>query len=126
MVADVRGFEEREYERARSWRWLGSFGGWTIVNATAAETEASLKIEMASHGAPRTVELLLDGRPVAELHVPVEWTSLRVLPMRLAPGPHVLAFRPREPSGDAATSPQSDDSRRLTVAVGAWRWAALR
>ena len=43
-------------------------------------------------------------------------------PLRLAPGPHRLAWRPsgRPTVPDALLG--NGDRRRLTVAVGTWRW----
>jgi hypothetical protein len=119
------GFSWREFAGARSFRWLGESGGWQLVHRGERRARLGLELELWSLGVPRELELELDGEPLATLHVARRPGRHVVGPFDLAPGRHRLAWRP----GGAAQVPHellhNGDLRRLTVALGGWRWLPM-
>jgi hypothetical protein len=121
-TATMTGFYAREREGDRSWRWMGADAAWTIVNTGADPIAATLGLELSSSGGARRLEVLLDGRRVQALLVEPARRLHQLGPMAVAPGDHVLEFRPADPPEPPARGVAAGDQRLLSVAVGAWSW----
>ena len=120
-----RGFSWREYAGDRTFRWLGPSGEWRLVNGAAMPLEGRLELELWALGGARDLDFSLDGAPLATLRVEEQPGWHVAGPMALGPGAHRLGWRP----GGAPVVPDdvlgNGDTRRLTVAVGGWRWRQL-
>jgi hypothetical protein len=119
-----RGFSWREYAGERSFRWLGPSGAWELVNRETETVELRLRLELWSLGSARDLEVTLDGERLASLAVGTEPGWHLLPPLSLAPGRHRLDWRPAGPAVIPDELFGNGDRRRLTVAVGEWRWPA--
>jgi hypothetical protein len=121
-TAAMEGFSDREATREWTWRWMGDTASWAIVNTGVAEVVAGLTVEVQAFGGPRQLQLTLDGRDVGVLTVGTARRFHTVPSFALPPGRHTLAFVPLEPPAVADALLHNDDRRRLSFAVGEWRW----
>ncbi len=119
-----RGFSWREYAGDRTFRWLEPSGEWRLVNRGATTLEGRLEFELWALGGARDLDLSLDGAPLATLRVETEPGWHVAGPLTLEPGAHRLGWSPRGPVVVPDELLGNGDTRRLTVAVGAWRWRA--
>ena len=85
---------------------------------------ASLAIELASLREWRQLEVRLNGRLLDTLHVAPTREVYQLGPFDILPGTHTLAFHPLEPPSIADSVSGHGDTRRLSFAVGTWRWTA--
>jgi hypothetical protein len=122
FVVDLAGFHAREYDRGRTWRWIGREGSWTIGSLAREATPASLEIELSAFAVRRRVEILLDQVRVEELEVPTDPRQFTIGPLSIPAGRSVLVFRPREAPVVANSLIGNGDPREISIAVGAWRW----
>jgi hypothetical protein len=122
FVVDLAGFHAREYDRGRTWRWIGREGSWTIGSLGREATPASLEIELSAFAVRRRVEILLDQVRVEELEVPTDPRHFTIGPLSIPAGRSVLVFRPREAPVVANSVIGNGDPREVSIAVGAWRW----
>lgn len=124
-TAGMTGFFPREHDSVRTWRWMGEYAAWTVVNGGPAPVVATLEVELAAFHRPRRMQLRLDGRPVRTLVVDPARGLHDVGPLTLDPGEHHLAFYP-EPAPSAADGPnRGADRRPLSFAFGAWSWTRV-
>jgi hypothetical protein len=122
-TAATGGFFSREVDPERTWQWMGDAASWAVVNTGDKAIVAGLTVELQAFGALRHLQLTLDGRDVGVLTVGMERRFHAVPPFALPPGRHTLAFVPREPPVLADTLLHNGDDRRLSFAVGEWRWS---
>jgi hypothetical protein len=121
----MTGFFPRERDTERTWRWMGGYGAWTIVNRGATSVMATLSVELAAFHRPRRMELRLDGRPVQTLVVDPLRGLHEVGPLTLEPGEHHLAFYPDPGPASADAAHRGADRRPLSFAFGAWSWTRV-
>ncbi len=119
-----QGFSWREYAGERTFRWLGPSGEWWLVNRGRSPLVVWLDLELWSVGKVRDLLLALDSEVTATLRVKPEPGHHRVGPLLLGPGRHRLTWQPQGPATVPGEILGSRDNRRLTVAVGDWRWLA--
>jgi hypothetical protein len=124
-TAGMTGFFPREHDSDRTWRWMGEYAAWTVVNGGAAPVVATLEVELAAFHRPRRVELRLDGRRVQTLVVEPSRRMHEVGPLTVAPGEHHLAFHPETAPAPAGDAIATHDRRALSVALGAWSWTLV-
>ncbi|MCR4375202.1 MAG: hypothetical protein NUW22_10160 [Acidobacteria bacterium] len=121
-TAAMEGFSDREATREWTWRWMGDTASWAIVNTGDAEVVAGLEVEVQAFGEPRQLQLTLDGRDIGVLTVGTARRFHTVPSFALPAGRHTFAFVPLEPPAEADALLHNDDRRRLSFAVGEWRW----
>jgi hypothetical protein len=131
-TATMTGFSPRERDGTWSWRWMGNDAAWTIVNTSAQPIVTGLAIELSAFHRARQIELRLDGRPVENVQtLIVEPSNRRIYeigPLTVPPGVHELVFHPVEAATvardvmDNGNGNGRGDKRRLSFAVGTWRW----
>jgi hypothetical protein len=131
-TATMTGFSPRERDGTWSWRWMGDDAAWTIVNTSAQPIVTGLAIELSAFHRARQMELRLDGRPVGNVQTLIVEPSKRRIyeigPLTVPPGIHELAFHPIEAATvardviDNGDGSGRGDKRRLSFAVGTWRW----
>jgi hypothetical protein len=124
-TAGMTGFFPREHDSDRTWRWMGEYAAWTVVNGGAAPVVATLEVELASFHRPRRIELRLDGRRVQTLSVEPSRRMHEVGPLTVPPGEHHLAFHPETAPAPAGDAIATHDRRALSVALGAWSWTLV-
>ena len=124
-TADMTGFFPRERDPGGTWRWMGGYAAWTVVNRGARPVTATLRVELAAFHQPRRLELRLDGRPVHTLVVEPSRRMHDVGPLTVAPGEHHLAFHPGEAPVPAGDTVATHDRRALSVALGTWSWTLV-
>ena len=115
------GFYWREHKDTLSYRWMGERGELLVTQADRP-AERSLVLVLSAFPGARTLDVVLDGQPVAEIEVGTEVSSHRLGPLELALGDHVLTLESREGATVADDVLQNADSRALSVAVWDWRW----
>jgi hypothetical protein len=93
----------------------------TVFNPRAEPFDATLEIELSSFPMPRAMSVTLDDHHVATITVDPERRWHAIAPLRLAVGPHVVAFR-ADPTLVSTVTPGARDDRRLAIRVGRWRW----
>jgi hypothetical protein len=121
-TAQMKAFYPREYNPAWTWRWMGSEASWKIVNRSDGPIVASVDVEMTAFHVARRLELLLDGWKMQTLIVEEGRHTIRLGPLVLTPGDHLLAFHPADPPTVANEVIRNGDRRPLSLAVGTWRW----
>jgi hypothetical protein len=121
-TAAMEGFFDREATGEWTWRWMGDTASWTIVNTGNAEVVAGLEVELQAFGGGRELQLTLDGRDIGVLTIGTARRFHTVPSFAVPPGRHTLAFVPREPPSVADAILHNGDGRRLSFAVGEWRW----
>jgi hypothetical protein len=121
-TATMAGFFPRELDSHWTWRWMRDDASWTIANTSAQPIVTTLTIELLAFHRTRRMELRLDGREVQTLAVEPSRRSYAVGPLTVHPGDHLLVFRPIEAPTVADDVVHNRDRRRLSFAVGAWRW----
>ncbi|GEM_PF-312707 len=73
------------------WRWMGEQSTIRMFNPYEQPIAASLRLDLASYIMPRSVRVLLDGKPLGEL--PVETTPhARTIAFMLPPGAHIVTL----------------------------------
>ena len=122
FVVEMAGFHPREYEGARTWRWMGSAARWTIHAVGAGPRAAVLEIELSAFPAARRLDVWLDGARVAQLEVPAASRRFRIGPLGVRAASSVLEFRPLEAPVVADRVLGNGDPRALSIAVHEWRW----
>jgi hypothetical protein len=124
-TAGMTGFFPREHDPDGTWRWMGGYAAWTVVNRGPAPVMATLSVELAAFHRPRRLELRLDGRRVQTLVVEPSRRTHEVGPLTVAPGEHHLAFHPETAPAPAGDTIATHDRRALSVALGAWSWTLV-
>ncbi|MDO8680020.1 MAG: hypothetical protein Q7R30_15970 [Acidobacteriota bacterium] len=122
-TATVTGFHRREHDAEWAWRWMGGDGTWTIVNTGSVPIVATLHVELSAFHWARGLEMRLDGAPVRALRVDTPRRWYEIGPLDIPAGRHELVFRPTEASTVARDVIDNGDPRRLSFAIGAWRWS---
>jgi hypothetical protein len=117
-VSGLRGFYPREYEGARTWRWMAQTGALRILAPEAAD--AVLEIELRSFPGERRVSWLLDGRRLGELEATADWRRYTLPLGRLRAGESTLTFGCVSPATVAGDILGNGDPRLLALAVGDW------
>jgi hypothetical protein len=117
-VSGLLGFYPREYEGARTWRWMAQTGAVRILAPEAAD--AVLEIELRSFPGERRVSWLLDGRRLGELEATADWRRYTLPLGRLRAGENTLTFGCVSPATVAADILGNGDPRLLALAVGDW------
>jgi len=114
------GFYRREYQGARSFRWMREQGMLSLVNHS--EDPLMVDLELVVHAFPmlRQIGVDIDGAQVAELTVATTPGWVRVPPFEVESGPHTLRLRALEPEVAPDQVRGTGDRRRLTVALGDW------
>ncbi len=116
----VTGFYPREYDGARTWRWMGPPGAWDVISTARHTVTTAVDVELAAFGRAQRLTMRLDGREVQVIEVAEDRRRLRLGPLVLTPGRHTVAF---EAVGDGeAPAGHGIDPRPLAVAFGAWWW----
>lgn len=118
----LTGYYAREYLDDRTWRWMAREGRWTVTNTTGAAVDATLSVELTPFPAPRRLAVALDGAALPDLQLAEGRHVYTIGPLRLAAGRNLLTFTAREPAVVAAPLAHNHDSRKLSAAVGEWRW----
>ena len=121
-TAAMTGFFPRESDAEWTWRWMGTDAAWTIVNAGARPTVATLLLEMSAFHRARRMELRFDGRPVQTLVVDPSRNTYEIGPLPVIPGEHELVFHPAEVPTVAGDAIGNGDRRPLSFAFGTWNW----
>ena len=120
-TATMTGFFPREYDAARSWRWMGADAVWTIVNTGTRPIVATLGLELSANPFAR-MDVELDGRYLQTLVFEPSRRVLQLGPLTVGPGDHQLGFR----ATTALTIPDdvagNGDRRQLSFKLGAWTW----
>jgi hypothetical protein len=124
-TAAMMGFFPREKDPDRTWRWMGGYGAWTVVNRGGLPVVATLSIELAAFHRPQRIELRLDGRVVQTLLVDPARRLHDVGPLTVGPGEHHLGFYPETAPVVAGQITGTGDPRPLSVALGVWSWALV-
>jgi hypothetical protein len=116
-----RGFFEREYDGADTWRWADdrtvSFDLVAPPGTTARPVTIALALEAFAE--PRHVVVWLDRAKVASLDVLPTRAAYAIGPFALA-GTHELAFTSLEPARSPASLGGSRDTRRLAFRIFDW------
>ena len=86
VTLDADGFHDFESREQDRWQWMGPEGRWQVRNTTSQARLVELAIELESVGAPRTLEVSLDGAPIERLRIPVRNAPYRLGPWRLERG----------------------------------------
>jgi hypothetical protein len=123
-TASLTGFFSREQDQLMTWRWMGAYAAWSVVNRSHEILVADLDIELWAFGHTRQLDLKLDGQPARSLHVEQSRKVYHVDSLTLTPGAHELDFYPAEPPSPASDLPGQGDPRRLSFALGTWHWTA--
>jgi hypothetical protein len=121
-VTSVEGPYPREYDRTWTWRWTSGDATLQVENLSASPHTAALDVELASFGIERHVVVSLNGGRVTDLVVRSSRAMYRIGPMLMPPGNNQLTLRSVEAPIVANTLEQNNDSRRLAIALGQWRW----
>jgi len=114
------GFDPREYEGDRTWRWMGQTGALQFVT-TRESMGTLLEVELKAFPRARQVEWFLNGRRLGEMEVAAEWRRYELPLGALAPGETTLTLACRGPAIVANDFLHNDDPRALGLAVGSWR-----
>lgn len=122
FIAHTSGFHDRETNDDWSWRWMGDEAAWIVVNPGQAPVTVVLTMEVQAFGSTRSLDLRLDGLPIADITASPLRTTWTSPPVTVDPGPHTLSFAPRAPASAADALQSTGDQRRLSVAIGSWRW----
>ena len=117
-VSGLLGFYPREYEGARTWRWMAQTGAVRIVAPEPAD--AVLEIELRSFPAQRRVSWLLDGRPLGVLEATADWRRYTLPLGRLRAGESTVTLGCVSPATVAGDILGNGDPRLLALAVGDW------
>jgi hypothetical protein len=124
-VETFRGFFDREYDRADTWRWTdgraASIGLVTPAGTPARPVTIALTLEAFAE--PRHVIVLLDRTEVARLDVLPARSTYSIGPFALA-GAHELALTSVEPALAPASRGGSSDTRRLAFRLFDWTLSA--
>jgi hypothetical protein len=123
-TATMTGFFPREHDVEWTWRWMGKDAAWTIVNTTAQPMIATLTVELAAFHRARRMRVLLDGSQVQTFVVEPSRRMYQVGPFTVVPGGHGLLFHPAEEPTAAGLVIDNGDRRRLSFALGTWKWTA--
>jgi hypothetical protein len=120
-TATMRGFFPREYDNARSWRWMGGQAEWTVVNTGTVPIVAMLGLELSANPSER-MDVRLDGRHLQTLMIEPSRRRYQLGPLTVGPGDHELAFQ----AMGALTIPDdrgsNGDRRQLSFELGTWTW----
>ena len=120
-TATMTGFFPREYDAARSWRWMGADAVWTIVNTGTRPIVATLGLELSANPFAR-MDVRLDGRYLQTLVFEPSRRVLQLGPLTVGPGDHQLVFH----ATTALTIPDdvagNGDRRQLSFKLGTWTW----
>ena len=121
-VTDVQGLLPREYDEARSWRWMGSPAQFTLINATSDTVSGSFTIDAAAFATPRHLVVTIDGAEQSAQPVAMEMTTVSVGPIALTPGPHLVTLASVEPAVSPRSAGIGRDPRALSLQLFDWRW----
>lgn len=124
-TAGMTGFFPREHDPHGTWRWMGGYAAWTVVNRGVTPVVATLTVELAAFHRPRRIELRLDGRRVHTLVVEPARRIHEIGPLTVAPGEHHLGFHPETAPAPAGDAVATHDRRALSVAFGDWVWTRV-
>jgi hypothetical protein len=120
---ELVGFYPREYDALWTWRWMNRDAAWVIVNPNDRVIVVDLELEAAAFQRRRQLVARLDGTDVRMLTVDVGRGMHRIGPLALTPGDHTLAFHAGADGVMADAVLHNGDARRISMAVGGWRWA---
>jgi hypothetical protein len=123
FTATTTGFFPREHDSEWSWRWMAADAAWTIVNTSAVPLAAILNIELSAFDRARRMDVLLDRRVVQTFVVEPSRRLYEIGPMTVIAGTHELVFRPVEAPTVASEVIENGDRRRLSFALGTWKWS---
>jgi hypothetical protein len=121
-TAALLGYFQREHNERMTWRWMGSGAVWTVVNRSQNVVVTDLDLELWAFDRPRQLNLELDGRALPPLQVDAARHVYRLESLTLTPGEHHLNFSAAEPASPESTTQDNGEPRRLSVALGTWRW----
>jgi hypothetical protein len=122
-TGELAGFYPREYDALWTWRWMNRDASWAVVNPSDSTIIADLDLEALAFYHVRRLTARLDGRDLQVLTVAVRRGMNRIGPLALTPGDHTLAFHADDEATVADAVLHNGDSRRLSLAFGAWRWS---
>jgi hypothetical protein len=114
------GFHWREYQGARTYRWMADRGTLTVVHTGDVPFEVRFELELNSFPTERVLGIAFDGHPMGKLVVSKEPRRYRLGPLAITPGRHRLDLIPRTPAVIADEILHNGDRRPLTVALGSW------
>jgi len=125
-VDSMTGWWPREQDAGRSWRWMGAEGSWRLMNPGPTAIHATVRVELAAFDHTCTIEIRLDDAVVGAVVVHPERQVHVIGPVRVQPGyHHVLTFHAIAPPTMPSAIGAGDDSRPLTIAIGAWYWTTV-
>jgi len=119
----IDGFWPREHGDGRTWRWMSTDAAWTVV-APPPQRRAMLEPDLQAFAVGRRLTVGLDGGAAQTIAIDPRPRTYRVGPLTLAAGAHRLTFHSAAPATIADAVRGNGDRRALSIAVGAWRWAA--
>jgi hypothetical protein len=114
------GFHWREYQGARTYRWMADRGSLTVVHTGDVPLEVRFQLELNSFPTERALGIAFDGLPMGELVVSTDPSRYELGPLAVTPGRHRLDLVPRTPAVIADEIRHNGDLRPLTVALGSW------
>jgi hypothetical protein len=121
-TAAMTGFFSREHDAEWSWRWMGADAAWTIINTNSRAIVVGIGLEVAAFHRERRMELMLDGHLAQTLVIEPARRVYQIGPLTVPPGSHELVFHPTESPSVADDLIKNGDPRRLSFAVGTWKW----
>jgi hypothetical protein len=121
-TSTMTGFFRRERDAEWTWRWMGKDAAWTIVNTSAQPVVTTLELELSAFHRARRMQLLLDGRHVQTFIVEPSRRTYQIGPLTVIAGGHELVFHPADEPTAAFHVINNGDRRRLSFAVGTWKW----
>ena len=116
------GFHWREHKGPETYRWMGERGELLVTQSDQPAEARSLVLVLSAFPDTRIVDVLLDGRPVAEIEVGTAISPYRLGPLELTLGDRVLTLESRAGATVADDVLQNGDPRALSIAVWNWHW----
>jgi hypothetical protein len=114
------GFHWREYQGARTYRWMAERGTLTVVHTGDVPLEVRFELELNAFPTERVLGIAFDGLSMGELVVSEDPRRYRLDLLAITPGRHRLDLVPRAPAVIADEILHNGDRRPLTVALGSW------
>ncbi len=125
-TASMRGLFRREEDAEWSWRWMENEATWTVVNTGVEPAATLLHLELAAFHVPRKMRVTLDGVGVETIEASPVRRVYEIGPLTIRPGAHEVVFDSIEKPMKAGDVLLDGDRRRLSFALGTWRWTPPR